>query len=88
MHGKGKTIFKDGSTYDGDFRNNLKHGMGKYTYPKEDGLSSPRFWDGKWKEGKKNGPGKYKTTQGEVLTGTWSNGNRIGYDETQRPRHN
>ncbi len=33
MHGKGKFLWKNGKTYDGEFKNNLMHGFGVYTWP-------------------------------------------------------
>ena len=32
-HGKGRQYFADGSSYDGDFVQDLRHGFGQLTWP-------------------------------------------------------
>ena len=46
MHGVGKFTWKDGKTYYGEYKNDLKDGWGIFTWP--DG----RRYEGEWKEGK------------------------------------
>lgn len=41
--GKGKIVFKSGSIFEGNFKNDLKHGYGKmYYYP------SGNYFEGNW----------------------------------------
>lgn len=41
MEGKGVFKFKDGSVYDGEYKNNKKHGYGKY-------IKNDMIYEGKW----------------------------------------
>lgn len=41
MEGKGVFKFKNGAVYDGEYRNNRKHGSGKY-------LKDGKVYEGKW----------------------------------------
>jgi hypothetical protein len=42
-HGKCKSVYKDGSMYNGEISNAKKHGKGKYVY------ASGQLWhDGEW----------------------------------------
>ena len=49
LNGKGKRTNIDGTTYEGDFRDNLYHGQGTYTF--EDGT----FYEGEFKNHHFNG---------------------------------
>eukprot|EP01043_Picozoa_sp_COSAG02_P001747 COSAG02_NODE_37_length_48203_cov_57.745708_31_plen_141_part_00 len=52
-HGTGRYTWKDGSYYDGQWKNDEREGMGKYTYP------SGGVYDGEWKDSKPHGNGTY-----------------------------
>jgi hypothetical protein len=57
----------NGSYYDGEWENDLKHGKGKITYT--NGLC----YDGEWKHGLKHGKGKITNinTNGLCYDGEW-----------------
>ena len=50
MDGKGIFKFKDGSVYDGEYKNNKKHGAGQY-------IKDGKTYEGKWFNGVRNGEG-------------------------------
>lgn len=52
MHGKGKLRLPNQSVYEGWFESDLKHGIGKFTWP-----GGKKFYNGGWKEGKRHGKG-------------------------------
>ena len=52
-HGVGRYTWKDGSYYDGQWKNDEREGKGKYTYP------SGGVYDGEWKDSKPHGNGTY-----------------------------
>ena len=39
--GKGKRVYPDGSVYEGDFNNGLRHGLGKMVHPNGNVYDSP-----------------------------------------------
>ena len=53
MNGKGLNKYKDGSTYEGNYKNGLKHGLEKYTW-----LNEIVFY-GSWLNNKLHGNGYY-----------------------------
>ena len=59
-------------TYTGTFKNDLKHGKGKYTW--NDG----NVYEGDWINGERTGKGKYTWNDGNVYEGDWINGERTG----------
>lgn len=66
MHGKG-TLVKQGETYVGEFRHNLRSGTGKLNF--ENGDS----YDGKWKHDQFNGQGTFVDHLGNKYSGHWVN---------------
>ena len=46
MHGKGELFYEDGRTYKGGFQNDLRDGLGIYTW------SNGKIYDGGWSNGK------------------------------------
>ncbi|KAH3767384.1 2-isopropylmalate synthase [Pelomyxa schiedti] len=72
-------------TYDGDWRDGLKHGRGVYTWP------SGGTYDGEWKDGNKDGWGVERCSsggwyeglcRGDTWTkGTWHNSNGVDVKE-------
>lgn len=55
----------DGSTYDGNWRDDKAHGKGKFTYPDGD------VYEGEWENDKANGFGVYRRENGGKYEGFW-----------------
>ena len=51
---KGKLFYPNGDFYEGDFKDDLKHGLGNFQF--EDG----RFYNGQFIDDKANGKGFYR----------------------------
>ena len=63
-HGKGEWI--DGEAkYEGEFRNDVMHGKGSYTYP------SGASYSGDWADGKYSGHGTYQWPDGSFYQGSF-----------------
>lgn len=62
----------DNGKYEGLYKNNLRHGKGKYTWNNGD------VYDGNWVEGEMTGKGTYVWINGNKYDGDWLNGNRAG----------
>jgi hypothetical protein len=56
--------------YEGDTKNGMKHGRGKYKYP--DGS----FYEGEFENNKKHGKGYYKAANGDIYEGEFKDGLR------------
>lgn len=65
--GKGKAQYPDGSTYEGDFDNDLYDGQGKLHW--KHGYK----YTGQWKQGRMDGEGKFKHYDGHILQGIFNN---------------
>jgi hypothetical protein len=61
-----------GSRYIGEFRENLRNGMGRYFLP--DGS----VYDGQWRDGSMNGLGIFTWPDGSTYDGVWKDGKRNG----------
>ncbi|MBK6587100.1 MAG: hypothetical protein IPG22_02100 [Acidobacteria bacterium] len=72
VNGKGKMIYGSGDTYDGEFVNGQRHGMG--TYRTKDG----QVYVGQFAKGSYNGRGKITFANGETYDGEWLNNERTG----------
>lgn len=74
MNGKGKFTWPDGSSYDGSYKNDKKHGQGTFRWGgvhKENGIPMEKcVYEGQWENGKQNGKGKL----------TWGDGQGVGKD--------
>ena len=68
MHGHGMKRFKDGSSYNGSWQNNKRHGQG---ITKEARGTTTHI--GEWVEDRKHGPGTIAYADGRIYTGTWTN---------------
>ena len=55
-------------TYTGTFKNDLKHGKGKYTW--NDG----NVYEGDWINGERTGKGKYTWRNGDIFVGDFNKG--------------
>lgn len=65
--GTGKYVWKDGTTYEGNWNNNVMEGNGKLTTPDGD------IYEGNFENGKKNGKGKYNFSNGDIYEGEFKN---------------
>ena len=65
MHGKGVYTYHNGDMYDGEWREDKRHGKGTVTYaPADDG--STEKYVGDWVEGKMHGLGRYEYADGGI----------------------
>eukprot|EP00003_Mantamonas_plastica_P018366 TRINITY_DN3008_c0_g1_i4.p1 TRINITY_DN3008_c0_g1~~TRINITY_DN3008_c0_g1_i4.p1 ORF type:complete len:213 (-),score=55.38 TRINITY_DN3008_c0_g1_i4:21-659(-) len=69
---EGKYTFVSGSSYNGEYRNNLRDGQGVF----ED--TKGNEFNGEWKNGVKEGQGEYTYSNGDKYQGEWKNGNKDG----------
>ena len=78
--GKGKRVYSNGSVYEGDFTDGVRHGQGKMVY------SDGNVYEGEWKRGRANGQGKMVYTHGYVYEGEFNLGQeaRSGKDGARR----
>lgn len=61
QNGKGVFKYEEGSSYEGDWKNNQRHGYGTMIWEKKEG---GRFqYTGQWKNDMKHGTGKYTWPQ-------------------------
>ncbi|CAI9597432.1 unnamed protein product [Staurois parvus] len=77
-HGRGVLKWPDGRVYDGEFRNGLEDGFGKYIIPKKS-LKKEDCYLGHWKDGKMCGQGTFCYANGEVYEGCFQDNNRHGH---------
>ena len=71
MEGKGVYAWKDGRRYEGEYKNDKKHGFGIYTW------ADGRQYHGMWLNGKQHGEGKYILPTGVQRRGEWKDGHRV-----------
>ena len=68
--------YKDGSTYEGDWKNGQRHGYG--VWERTDGLR----YEGEWEYDKPHGQGVLTTTEGQRRSGVWEKGKYVGEKES------
>lgn len=61
-----------GSRYEGEFKENARHGLGKYVLP------NGSVYDGEWRDNVMSGRGTFSWTDGSVYVGHWKDGRRNG----------
>ena len=66
-HGRGVAHFPDGSSYEGDFKDDKFEGVGKFIW------KNGHVYIGNWKDGKMNGIGEFKHRDGHILQGQYIN---------------
>jgi len=71
-NGIGVRVFRDGTKYEGAFRNRKPHGYGKFSTP------TKHYYDGLWRNGKKHGRGKYVYPGGAVYSGEFVENKKHG----------
>ena len=70
MSGKGVFTWPNGTKYEGEYLNNLKHGQGVYSG------DNGKSYSGEWLNGKQHGKGK-QIVKGVEKEGEWEHGERI-----------
>ena len=71
-HGQGQGVASEKDVYDGDWRDNRRHGRGIRRWPNGEEYS------GEWVDGERHGKGTLKYANGSVLCGEWVHGCRRG----------
>lgn len=67
-YGQGKYTYINGDTYEGEWRDHLRHGRGTYTF-----ASTKLQYIGNWKGGKMDGHGELVHPHHRFI-GTWKDG--------------
>ena len=77
--GPGKLILNPGlitqEFYDGEWKNDMRHGFGKYSYMKRTGL----VYEGYWKENRRHGEGRLRFKDGSYYKGDMQNERFTGF---------
>ena len=71
----GVYTWQDGRKYEGEYKDDKKHGYGVYTW--QDG----RIYEGYWFRGKQHGLGRYAVPDSALKHGLWEEGKRIEWFE-------
>ena len=84
MHrqGKGVLTWTNGDTYEGEFFNGLRHGVGVYTFG---GRRGGRKYEGSWVLSKKEGTGTETWPNTTVYTGEYKAGLFEGFGNLVTP---
>ncbi len=69
MNGKGSFYWPDGKRYEGEYKNDLKHGLGSFIW-------LDKKWNGSWLFGKMDGRGTLEIN-GKFYNGEWRSGQLI-----------
>ena len=64
---------KSGHKYDGEWRENVKQGIGKMTY------RGVGVYHGYWENGRRHGEGVFTYNNGDTYSGWWKYGDKEGY---------
>ena len=79
-------IFPDGTVYEGQMRNGVPHGFGKFVYPNGD------TYEGEFKDNRRDGVGnrrdgvgKYVVATGETYEGEFKDGKNDGFGKNVWP---
>ena len=72
-HGRGEERTPSGYAYSGDWRNNLRHGRGKFVC-----AADGKLYVGDFADGLKHGGGTLTLPSGDSITGTWDRGELKG----------
>lgn len=73
IQGIGLMKYPNGNKYQGNFKDNLRHGYGVYT------LKDESFYEGEWKNDKLDGPGSYTFKNKNQFFGSWKQNIGKGY---------
>ena len=75
-HGHGKTTFDHGDTYEGQYKDNKRRGLGKYTWKTPKNLE-PIYYEGQWENDEQSGHGKQIHANGAVYEGEFKDGKPV-----------
>jgi hypothetical protein len=81
LTGEGRYTWPDGSSYEGQVENGLRHGRGTYKHGGD-------VYSGDWVRGKRNGHGVQKYATGAEYEGEWKKDQRHGYGSMLYPSGN
>lgn len=74
-HGHGSFKYKDGSRYDGEWKENRKHGLGVQVW-----IIPDKKYEGDWEDGKQRGYGTcIESATGKIYHGQWDDDKRHGW---------
>ena len=78
-HGIGKCVLANKDIYEGEWKQDLFDGKGKYSYwnPTLAQDKHIQYYEGEWNQGVKHGKGLYIDADGVRNHGTWENGKRM-----------
>merc|ERR1719468_676777 len=71
----GEENYGNGSSYEGQYLNDIRHGYGKLTY------ADNRIYEGEFIDNFKHGKGKMTFANGCVFVGEWKNDHRVYGEE-------
>lgn len=80
-HGVGQFTWNDGSFYEGDWVNDVRHGNGIFRTGGEVQIT----YEGQWVNDIKHGFGKLTYANGEQITGTWRDDRLNGVAKIRKP---
>ena len=81
MEGIGVYRWQDGRVYEGEYKDDKKHGFGIYTW------ADKRCYRGWWYKGKQHGLGTYLVPfEDSIKFGLWEDGKRIEWFEDNAPQ--
>jgi hypothetical protein len=69
-HGRGVKTWAWGDRYEGDFLNDAKHGVGRYSWGARSAFAGDRY-EGGFESDKRNGYGVYVWASGDAYAGPW-----------------
>lgn len=69
FHGKGRYVWKNGASYDGNFNDGRREGIGRW----KSGKNDYDLYFGQYKNDKKSGKGQYTWANGTVYEGNFVN---------------
>ena len=75
MDGEGLFMWADGRKYNGQYKEDKKHGYGVFEWP--DG----RKYKGEWDNGKQHGKGVFVNADNTEKEGIWNDGKRVKWTD-------
>jgi len=78
--GKGNYSYLNGDRYEGDWKENKKHGIGKLVYTRLVGEDKKYFGEyyGFWENGRRHGEGMFTYPNKDIYSGWWKYGKKHG----------
>lgn len=73
MEGEGKLTYWNGDVYEGNYKDDVKNGFGKYYYSE-----TKNRYEGEWVNGKKEGKGVFIWSNGDKYEGQFLKDNKHG----------